>query len=679
MSIIGDLFVKLGLKDDGFNQGIDNAQKKTSAFGGLLGKLSGMIAGAFAIGALVSFVKSAVHGYNEIAQANAKLKSVLRSTGEQAGMTFETVKNVVDDLKHSTLFSGTALTDASALMLTFTKIGSDVFPEAMRAAANMSAVMGGDLHGSIIQLGKALNTPTIGLTALRRVGVSFTDEQTQMIKKLAQTGHLMEAQKMILEELTTEFGGAGEAATKAGTGGLQMMVKQLNELKKVLGESIVESSLFQDNTTLLGTYISDLTSIVKSDSIPTWKKWLVLLEDAAGIDWANNFDALKAQAEQAALIKKWGGVDGGESTRPEQVQKKKVSFKEQYQEGLDALKQGILDAEEAAKNADPGQPFAEAAKNIATAKKELQDYIDTFSGKKENKEAFDKEVESLKVAMNKEQNILAEKLLNDKINKEEYDILSGRLAIKQYEKELALAKKFKQDISGIERSIIEERLKIKEQSPQKMTAISQKVSVKYDPVTGKDINGNKDPNELAISSGTMTKGEKKDAEKKQRVLAAQTQFNEELNRTIATGMMDAAMTFGEGIGALMSGDMNMGEFGLTLLAMVGKFLVQFGQLIIGYAIAAAGLEAAIKVPGMWPVALAAGIALVAIGSAISSMSSKGLKGSSSSGGGQSATSSQGNSYTPQGAALSGAVVFELHGDKLKGVLNNIDRRNQNFK
>ena len=60
MSIIGDLFVKLGLKDDGFNQGIDNAQKKTGAFGSAMGKLGGIIAGVFAVGAIINFGKTSM-------------------------------------------------------------------------------------------------------------------------------------------------------------------------------------------------------------------------------------------------------------------------------------------------------------------------------------------------------------------------------------------------------------------------------------------------------------------------------------------------------------------------------------------------------------------------------------------------------------------------------------------
>jgi hypothetical protein len=151
-------------------------------------------------------------------------------------------------------------------------------------------------------------------------------------------------------------------------------------------------------------------------------------------------------------------------------------------------------------------------------------------------------------------------------------------------------------------------------------------------------------------------------------------FNKELNQVIASGMQSAAETFGEGIGALMSGDMDMKDFGKSMLVSIGKFLADFGKLIIAYAIAAAGLDAAIKAPGAWPIALAAGIALVAIGSAISNAGAKGISGASGSSSGTSSGSS-GYANTNNQVALTGNVVFELHGTTLKGVLDNTDRKN----
>jgi hypothetical protein len=71
--------------------------------------------------------------------------------------------------------------------------------------------MGQDLQSSVVQIGKALNDPIKGVTALQRVGVAFTQQQRDQINALVASGNSMAAQQMILAELKKEFGGAAEA------------------------------------------------------------------------------------------------------------------------------------------------------------------------------------------------------------------------------------------------------------------------------------------------------------------------------------------------------------------------------------------------------------------------------------------------------------------------------------
>jgi hypothetical protein len=79
---------------------------------------------------------------------------------------------------------------AENLLLTFTGIGKDVFPGATKAVVDLGIAMaGGDVNNanfkaSAIQVGKALNDPIKGVTALSKVGVSFTKQQKDQIKAL---------------------------------------------------------------------------------------------------------------------------------------------------------------------------------------------------------------------------------------------------------------------------------------------------------------------------------------------------------------------------------------------------------------------------------------------------------------------------------------------------------------
>jgi len=100
---------------------------------------------------------------------------------------------MADSLQRVTTFDDEAITGAQSLLLTFTKIGRDVFPEATRTVLDMSQALGQDLKSSSIQLGKALNDPITGITSLTRVGVTFTAEQKKLIESLVKTGQVAEA------------------------------------------------------------------------------------------------------------------------------------------------------------------------------------------------------------------------------------------------------------------------------------------------------------------------------------------------------------------------------------------------------------------------------------------------------------------------------------------------------
>ena len=142
--------------------------------------------------------------------AELKLNAVLESTGHAARLGATELRNMANQLSKTSLISDDLIIDAQSIMLTFTKIGRDTFPEALKQATNMSLVFGQDLKQSVIQVGKALNDPVKGISALKRIGVSFSEVQKEQIENFMATNDLASAQKVILEELAMEMGGVAE-------------------------------------------------------------------------------------------------------------------------------------------------------------------------------------------------------------------------------------------------------------------------------------------------------------------------------------------------------------------------------------------------------------------------------------------------------------------------------------
>ena len=79
--------------------------------------------------------------------------------------------------------------------------GNDVFTRATKAGLDLAQIGFGTPESAAVLLGKALNDPIKGMTALTRAGVTFSEAQKETIRGLVDTGDLLGAQKIILAEV----------------------------------------------------------------------------------------------------------------------------------------------------------------------------------------------------------------------------------------------------------------------------------------------------------------------------------------------------------------------------------------------------------------------------------------------------------------------------------------------
>jgi hypothetical protein len=96
------------------------------------------------------------------------------------------------------------------LLLTFTNIGMAVFPQAMQVVLDMAEALRLAPNQTAMIVGKALNDPIVGIPALRRMGMNFTDEHTTQVKALVSAGDMAGAQTLILGDVTHELMTQGE-------------------------------------------------------------------------------------------------------------------------------------------------------------------------------------------------------------------------------------------------------------------------------------------------------------------------------------------------------------------------------------------------------------------------------------------------------------------------------------
>ena len=171
-----------------------------------------------------------------------KLQAILRATGNSAGLSLQEIETLSQEIGIATLASTQKVRDAAGILLTFKSIQGDVFKNALRLTQDLSEVGFGDLRTASMQLGKALEEPIVGLGALRRVGVSFTEAQKEQIRVLDMTGRKAEAQEIILRALNSQVGGAGVEAARGLNGAIDSLSERFTIFfeKSKIGRAVVD-------------------------------------------------------------------------------------------------------------------------------------------------------------------------------------------------------------------------------------------------------------------------------------------------------------------------------------------------------------------------------------------------------------------------------------------------------
>lgn len=216
---IGDNVESMGKR---MQDSLQKAEGASKAFSVGIAAAGAVIAGAAVV---------AINAARDQIAADRQLEAVLASTGNAVGLTAKEIQNMASELSSVTNFTDDAIQQGQNMLLTFTKIGKDVFPDATATMLDMAAAMGGDLKNTAIQLGKALNDPIAGVGALRKVGVSLTEEQEEMIKGFVAVGDMASAQKVVLNELAVEFGGVATSVADP----LIMLQNEIGNMAEAIG------------------------------------------------------------------------------------------------------------------------------------------------------------------------------------------------------------------------------------------------------------------------------------------------------------------------------------------------------------------------------------------------------------------------------------------------------------
>lgn len=243
------------------DKGIKKIEGELGGLGKTLGKIGGLIAGAFSVVAITSFAKESVLAAEAVETANARIGQIAKSMdlfGKETTAVTDRLVKFAEANELTVAVDAEVIKATQAKLLTFKELAKTAdetggaFDRATLAAVDLAAAGFGSAEGNAVQLGKALNDPIKGIAALNRSGITFTQIEREKIKALVESGETLKAQDMILKAIETQVGGTAAATADASV----QMGLAFDNVKESVGMALLPA--FQDLTKSLIPVIQDL-------------------------------------------------------------------------------------------------------------------------------------------------------------------------------------------------------------------------------------------------------------------------------------------------------------------------------------------------------------------------------------------------------------------------------------
>jgi hypothetical protein len=161
--------------------------------------------------------------------------------GDTTGEAAKAAEDYAAALSKKIAVDDEAIIAAQTQLATFGAVSDEtaraagIFDRATAAAADLAAAGFGSLDTNSVQLGKALQDPIKGLTALGRSGVTFTKAQKDQIAALQKSGDLLGAQKVVLAAVESQVKGTAEATATSQ----DKMTLAFGETQEAVGNALL--------------------------------------------------------------------------------------------------------------------------------------------------------------------------------------------------------------------------------------------------------------------------------------------------------------------------------------------------------------------------------------------------------------------------------------------------------
>ena len=626
MGLLKDLIIKLGLDSSGVDKGVNQAGGSLDKLKGMVGKVGAAMGIAFGVSEIISFGK-------EIIGLASKTEGVKRAF-DRLGMP-----SLMNDLKTATRGAVSefdlmkSAVSANNFKIPLENLSSYLAFATRRAEETGQSV---DYLVDSIIMGIGRKSPMI----LDNLGISILDIRNEMEK----TGDMAKA---VANIINSEMANAGTAADTAATKFGQLSAKW-NDFKTALGGGLSEGS--KSPVSWLTSALETMTNYIKSETIPTWRKWLGLVNIT--MLGANIQDANR-EAEQKKLAE-----INAKKLAPT-IDTQDVTYEKALSE-IARMQKVIL---------DPKQYTAANLAYLQAMQMRKSEFDKVYASEIEAKQVLADKAKEEAEAIKKAAEAEAKKRLEIEQTRKAASeaIKQNKGSIADYETLI----KLNDDLLKMAKSD-DERLKISRENSAlktKLELINKIIERQVSGVGSTALDAGKVPGVTDLSrekvdlsdldTSDLTNIVDKYEEQAQRV----QDISQQMASTIQNSAVNAFAMLGEAIGG--ANDMSAGQAVAAILNPFADLAIELGVIILMSSKAITALMAALSNPLTAPAGIAIGAALIAVGVAAKA----GLAALASGGGsgGQKSASVSGGSFlgAKDYESRSEMVTVQVEG-KIKG-------------
>ena len=198
------------------------SQKSSRALGDI--DFSNLTKGVGSFAAVTMAVRGFIDEAEQGQKAEARIQQIATSMnlfGDNVGAVTTRLEQYAVATARATGVDDDSIMVVQAKLLTFRELARTAdevggsFDRATMAAIDLAAAGFGSAESNAVQLGKALQDPIKGITALARAGVTFTEVEKERIRTLVESNQIGEAQRLVLASIEQQVGGTGVATATA--------------------------------------------------------------------------------------------------------------------------------------------------------------------------------------------------------------------------------------------------------------------------------------------------------------------------------------------------------------------------------------------------------------------------------------------------------------------------------